>query len=106
MQTKQRETNLEIDTVQLRKAALVLRAINHALRQQMMQLLHKHGRMDVTTLYVKLKLEQSVASQHLAILRRACFVNANREGKQIYYSVNYPRLNDAAKHAKAIIQGN
>jgi DNA-binding transcriptional ArsR family regulator len=83
---------LKIDVIQLKKAALVLRAINHKLRQQMMRLLHQHGKMTVTEIYVKLRLEQSVASQHLAILRKAGFVNTLRDGKFIFYSVNHDRL--------------
>lgn len=83
---------VEIDSLALQKAALQYRAINHKLRQQILQLLHKNSRMMVTSIYVKLRIEQSVASQHLAILRRAKLVTAEREGKSIYYSVNYPRL--------------
>lgn len=83
---------LKIDIIQLKKAALVLRAINHKLRQQILKLIHQHGKMTVTEIYVKLRLEQSVASQHLAILRKAGFVNTLRDGKFIYYSVNNSRL--------------
>jgi DNA-binding transcriptional ArsR family regulator len=84
---------LKIDVIQLKKAALILRAINHKLRQQILKLIHQHGRITVTEIYVKLRLEQSVASQHLAILRKAGFVNTERDGKFIHYSVNYDRLN-------------
>jgi DNA-binding transcriptional ArsR family regulator len=48
--------------------------------------------MTVTELYVQLRLEQSVASQHLAILRRAGIVNAERDGKFIYYRINEERV--------------
>jgi DNA-binding transcriptional ArsR family regulator len=58
----------------------------------MMKLLHQHGKMTVTEIYVKLRLEQSVASQHLAILRKAGYVTTVRDGKFIYYSVNHDRL--------------
>jgi DNA-binding transcriptional ArsR family regulator len=85
-------SDLKIDVIQLKKAALILRAINHKLRQQMMKLLHQHGKMTVTEIYVKLRLEQSVASQHLAILRKAGYVTTVRDGKFIYYSVNHDRL--------------
>lgn len=83
---------LKIDVLQLKKAALILRAVNHKLRQQMMKLIHQHEKMTVTEIYVKLRLEQSVASQHLAILRKANLVNTSRDGKFIYYSVNHDRL--------------
>lgn len=83
---------LQIDTPTLTKAALVLRAVNHKLRQKMLQLIHQKTRISVTEIYMKLRLEQSVTSQHLAILRRAEIVNTEREGKRIYCSVNYRRL--------------
>ncbi len=85
-------SELKIDVLQLKKAALILRAINHKLRQQIMKLLHQNEKMTVTEIYVKLRLEQSVASQHLAILRKAGFVSTVRDGKFIYYSVSYDRL--------------
>jgi DNA-binding transcriptional ArsR family regulator len=83
---------LKIDVLQLKKAALILRAINHKLRQQILKLLHQNEKMTVTEIYVKLRLEQSVASQHLAILRKAGFVNTVRDGKFIFYSVNHDRM--------------
>lgn len=84
--------DLKIDVLQLKKAALILRAINHKLRQQILRLLHQNEKMTVTEIYVKLRLEQSVASQHLAILRKAGFVNTVRDGKFIFYSVNHDRM--------------
>jgi len=85
---------LTINLLNIKKAALVLRAINHKLRQQMLKQIDEQGRITVTELYVKLRLEQSVASQHLAILRKAGFVKTERDGKFIYYSVNTDRLQE------------
>jgi len=95
---------LDIQTFNLKKAALYFRAINHPLRQKMLQLLHKKERMPVTDVYVKLKLEQSVASQHLAILRRARLVQTERESKQIFYSVNYEQLHELHKIAHQLLE--
>jgi DNA-binding transcriptional ArsR family regulator len=81
-----------IDYLNVKKASLVLRALNHKLRQQMIKLLDENGKMTVTELYVQLRLEQSVASQHLAILRRAGIVKTDREGKYIHYRVNHDRV--------------
>jgi DNA-binding transcriptional ArsR family regulator len=58
----------------------------------MVKMLDEKQRMTVTEIYVALRLEQSVASQHLAILRRAGIVKTERDGKFIYYHVNYDRL--------------
>lgn len=83
---------INLDT--LRRSVLTLRAINHQLRQDIITLLEKEERMTVTELYIKLRLEQSVASQHLAILRRAGVLSTEREGKFIYYSLNKSRLKE------------
>ena len=82
----------DIDYHNIKKAAMVLRSLNHKLRQQVIKTIHENKRLTVTQLYVKLRLEQSVASQHLAILRKAGFVSTLRDGKFIYYSVNHQRL--------------
>jgi len=95
---------LKIDDLLLRKGALVLRAVNHKLRQQILQTIHKKGRVAVTEIYVKLRLEQSVASQQLAILRNANFVTTEREGKQIFYSVNYKRLDEVHSLVNNLLQ--
>lgn len=97
------EAELKIDVLPLKKAALILRAINHKLRLQMLKLIHAHGKLTVTEIYVKLRLEQSVASQHLAILRRAGLVRTDRDGKFIYYSVNLDRLAEIQRLSKDLI---
>lgn len=87
---------IKIDYSALKKAAGVLRAVNHKLRQSMIKLLEENGKMTVTEIYVKLRLEQSVASQHLAILRHAEVVKTERDGKFIYYSLNDDRISELA----------
>jgi DNA-binding transcriptional ArsR family regulator len=83
---------LKVDLLNIKKGAMVLRAVNHRLRQQILKQIDESGKITVTELYVKLRLEQSVASQHLAILRKAGFVKTYRDGKFIYYSVNTDRI--------------
>src|SRR5690349_24903346 len=95
--------SVNIDLHTLKKAALVLRAINHKLRQQILKLIDESGKMTVTEIYVKLRLEQSVASQHLAILRKAGFVKTERDGKFIYYSVSSERLEELNKFVKDLV---
>jgi ArsR family transcriptional regulator, virulence genes transcriptional regulator len=88
---------VRVDYDALKKAAGVLRAVNHKLRQSMIKLLEDSGKMTVTEIYVKLRLEQSVASQHLAILRKANVVKTERDGKFIYYSLNDERISELAE---------
>ena len=95
--------SIKLDFLHLKKAALVLRAMNHKLRQQMIKMLDENQRLTVTEIYVKLRLEQSVASQHLAILRRAGIVITQRDGKFIYYTVNYRRVSEVMKFVDDLV---
>ncbi len=94
---KKGDNDIKLDYAELRKAVLVLRAVNHKLRQRIIDLLEEHESMTVTDIYIKLRLEQSVASQHLAILRRAGVVNTERQGKFIHYSLNKDRLDQISR---------
>ena len=94
---KKGKNDILLDYAELRKAVLVLRAVNHKLRQRIVDLLEENESMTVTDIYIKLRLEQSVASQHLAILRRAGVVVTNRQGKFINYSLDKDRLDQISK---------
>lgn len=94
---RQGEDEININYDNLRSAVLVLRAINHELRRQIISMLEENERMTVTEMYIKLRIEQSVASQHLAILRKAGIVEPSREGKFIYYSLEKERLSQIAQ---------
>ena len=96
-------TTLKVDLLNVKKAALILRAVNHKLRQQILKLIDEHEKMTVTDLYVKLRLEQSVASQHLAILRKAGFVKTTRDGKFIFYSINAGRMQELNQFVEELL---
>lgn len=85
---------LVINDLELRKAKMLFSTLNHKLRLKILQFIHKKKQTTVTPIYQTLKLEQSVTSQHLGILRRAGIVTTQKEGKFIYYSVNYQRLEE------------
>jgi DNA-binding transcriptional ArsR family regulator len=94
---------INLDYNALKKAALVLRALNHKLRQQLLKLIEDEKKITVTEIYVRLRLEQSVASQHLAILRKAGIVNTERDGKFIFYTVNYKRIDEISQFVKDLV---
>lgn len=95
--------DVKVDYLAIKKAAIVLRAINHKLRQQILHLIEENSRMTVTEIYIQLRLEQSVASQHLAIMRRAGIVKTTREGKFIWYSVNTERIQDISRFVDELL---
>jgi DNA-binding transcriptional ArsR family regulator len=95
---------LKIELLTLKKADITIRALNHKLRLQIIRLLQDKGEMTVTEIYSKLKLEQSVASQHLAILRRASIVITRRDGKFIFYTLNAARIEEIFNISKSLVQ--
>jgi len=97
------ETNLHIQNSELKNASLIFRAINNPVRQKILRVLHENRKMTVTALYIRLCLEQSVASQHLAVLRKAGLVSATRNSQFICYSVNYHQLSRIHSIAKSLI---
>jgi len=84
------------DTKAIRIAHDLIRAVDHKLRHRMLDFLDACERPPtVTEVYIKMRLEQSVASQHLAILRRAKLISGKRQGKNVVYSINYDVLERA-----------
>src|ERR1700689_5070352 len=96
-------TPIKVDFVNLKKAAMILRALNHKLRQQIVKLLDENKKLTVTEIYIQLRLEQSVASQHLAILRKAGIVSTERDGKFIYYVINHKRIEEIGQFVDNLI---
>lgn len=83
---------LQADELLLRKAHYLLRAIDHKLRIEILMFIQEKKSCTVTEIFVAFRLVQAVASQHLAILRRAGMVSTTRQGKNIFYSINHSRL--------------
>jgi DNA-binding transcriptional ArsR family regulator len=104
METSPMPDELQLEFFYLKKAALIFRAVNNKVRLQILQHLHESSKMTVTSLYIKLRLDQSATSQHLAVLRKAGFVNTERDGKCIYYSINYKRLDELKQFAEQLLK--
>lgn len=81
-----------IEQSKLDGAASVFRAIAHPLRLTILAFIDQKEEVNVNKIYNTLKLEQSITSQHLRILRQAELVETVREGKFIRYGVNYDKV--------------
>lgn len=88
---------IRITPEDLTSAGLVLRALNHTLRTQIINLLADKKELVVTDIYQQLKQEQSIISQQLSILRRAGVVQVRKEGKFSFYSISERWLSDIAR---------
>ncbi len=97
---------IEIQTLQNKKALHLLRAINHPLRLEIIKLIDVNKKMTVTQIFTSLNLEQAVASQHLAILRKAGFVGIKKESKYVYYSLSYNFTKHFTSTISLLVNGN
>lgn len=88
---------LQIDNDQLQVTSDILRALAHPLRMKILEFIDKNKTINVNKIYNTLKIEQSITSQHLKILRASGLVHTHREGKFIHYTIDYPKLVVAVK---------
>lgn len=85
-----RSQKLSLEAV--RQAATMLKCIGHPIRLQIIELLDRTGEQKVTTIYEALGIEQAVASQHLNLMRDKGILASRREGVNVYYSIDDPRV--------------
>jgi DNA-binding transcriptional ArsR family regulator len=71
--------------------AEALRALSAPSRLKIMKLLKAHPYC-VSALTVRLDFSQPAVSQHLAVLKRAGLVEADKEGTMVHYRVNTERF--------------
>ncbi len=81
-----------IDNARISKASLIMRALAHRLRLNIIVFIDKNKIVNVNRIHRELKLEQSITSQHLKILKNADLVKTRRDGRYIYYIVNYDTI--------------
>lgn len=94
---------IKIDHNSVRRTVLVIRSVDHKTRQQIIKMLEESPRLTVTEIYIKLRIEQSIVSQHLSILKKSGIVLAKRNGKFIYYSLNKGRLAEIEIFIKKLV---
>ncbi len=92
-----RKAKVSINNDKLQVSSEILRALAHPLRMKILQFIDQNDTINVNKIYNTLKLEQSITSQHLRILRMAGLVDTQRDGKFIHYTVDYDKLANAVK---------
>jgi DNA-binding transcriptional ArsR family regulator len=89
---KEKHNGLPLDPNGIGKTALIVRALNHPLRQRILKAIHRAGSINVTDLCTTLDEIQPLVSHNLAVLRKYGFVQATTEGRSVIYSVNHQRV--------------
>lgn len=73
---------------EVRRVSIKLRALNHTIRKSIIKIINDKHRVAHDQLVESLNLSSYIVGQHVAILRRAKFVNVDNVGNELYYSLN------------------
>jgi DNA-binding transcriptional ArsR family regulator len=73
-------------SISITRWASLLKVLGHPVRLRIVRLLGEE-RCNVSSIWSRLDLQQSVASQHLAILRKCGVVGCERSGTSVVYFV-------------------
>ena len=87
-----KKTKVTFDNEKLQYSSDLLRALAHPLRLKILEFIDENKEINVNKIYNALKIEQSITSQHLKVLREAGVVFTDKEGKYVHYSIDYKRL--------------
>ncbi len=100
------KTKVTFNNDRLQVSVELLRALAHPLRLKILDFIDKNGTSPVNSIYHSIKVEQSITSQHLRIMRKAGVLNASRDGKFVFYSIDYDIVARISKAVRNFIDKN
>ena len=92
-----KRTKVTFQQEKLQVSTELMRALAHPLRLKILEFLDQNKNIQVNQIYNTLKIEQSIASQHLRILKNAGVLVADKDGKYMHYTIDYQRVSNAVK---------
>jgi len=84
-----KKTTVRFQFDKLQYSATLVKALAHPLRLKILEYIDSQGVINVNKIYSNLKIEQSVTSQHLSLLKIAGVVSCTKDGKYMHYKINY-----------------
>ena len=87
----------QLDIESLTAAAECLKALAHPHRLQIVQLLLSGQQLSVNEIAEHCDLNQPTTSDHLRLMQRCGFLQSQRHGRTVYYSVTEPHLAELMK---------
>ena len=99
-----RKAKVNINNEKLQYSSEILRALAHPLRMKILEFIDQNETINVNKIYNTLKLEQSITSQHLRILRLSGLVVTKRDGKFIHYSIDYDKIDNTVNAINGFLE--
>ena len=84
----------QLDLEALTSAAESLRILAHPNRLQIVQMLLVGKKYSVNEISKACQLAQPTTSDHLRLMQRCGFLDSERDGRTVYYSIAEPHLKD------------
>lgn len=81
------------------------KALANEERIEIVKLLKKNEEMFAQDIERRFYLEQSTTSHHLNMLKRAGITKARKEGRKVYYSIDYDSFSEIWDEFKDIVLG-
>lgn len=85
---------MTINSAQVAKAALVFNAFRSPMKAEIIRLLHQKKKMNGKALQKATGLRQENASKYLTAMYAVDLVIRTEKGKEVWYSLNYPKLDN------------
>jgi ArsR family transcriptional regulator len=82
------------------------KALANEERIEIVKLLKKNEEMFAQDIERRFYLEQSTTSHHLNMLKRAGITKARKEGRKVYYSIDYESFTEIWDEFKDIVLGD
>lgn len=82
------------------------KALANEERIEIVKLLKKNEEMFAQDIERRFYLEQSTTSHHLNMLKRAGITKARKEGRKVYYSIDYDSFTEIWDEFKDIVLGD
>jgi len=101
-----KRTKVTFNKERLQVSIELVRALAHPLRLKILEFIDNQGTTHVNSIYNSIKIEQSITSQHLRIMRKAGVLEAEREGKFVFYSINYEIVKRIASAVKNFVNNS
>lgn len=95
-----KRTKVTFNNEKLQMSSNIVKALAHPLRLKILEYIDDKGSINVNKIYTALKIEQSITSQHLRVLRMAGIVHSDKEGKFVHYQIDYPTIEKTVKALK------
>ncbi len=87
-----KNTKRNISPKGLLTLAEILKTISHPIRLEVLELLEERSPQSVAEILLQIDVEQSLLSHHLTKMKDRGILNAAREGRNIYYELEFKEI--------------